>query len=98
MKTKMNMRKIRAATAAVVLFVLAHPAWAVMMSMTEFTLDFTKPAEFSKKATWGAESKTVSMSQDGLSMQALGNIGQGSKQFLQNWMDRYIDWVKKHAV
>jgi chromate reductase, NAD(P)H dehydrogenase (quinone) len=26
-----------------------------------------------------------------------GNIGAGSKQFLQNWMDRYVAWVKKHA-
>jgi chromate reductase len=25
-----------------------------------------------------------------------GNIGAGSKQFLQGWMDRYVDWVKKH--
>ena len=27
-----------------------------------------------------------------------GNIGAGSKQFLQNWMDRYAAWVKKHAA
>ncbi|HUG56992.1 MAG TPA: NAD(P)H-dependent oxidoreductase [Candidimonas sp.] len=26
-----------------------------------------------------------------------GNIGAGSKEFLQNWMDRYVAWVKKHA-
>lgn len=26
-----------------------------------------------------------------------GNIGAGSKEFLQNWMDRYVEWVKKHA-
>lgn len=26
-----------------------------------------------------------------------GNIGEGSKQFLQNWMDKYCAWVKKHA-
>jgi len=26
-----------------------------------------------------------------------GNIGADSKQFLQNWMDRYVAWVKKHA-
>lgn len=26
-----------------------------------------------------------------------GNIGAGSKKFLQNWMDRYVTWVKKHA-
>lgn len=25
------------------------------------------------------------------------NIGADSKQFLQNWMDRYVAWVKKHA-
>jgi chromate reductase, NAD(P)H dehydrogenase (quinone) len=33
---------------------------------------------------------------DGLFDEA-GNIGAGSKQFLQNWMDRYVAWVKKHA-
>lgn len=27
-----------------------------------------------------------------------GNIGAGSKQFLQIWMDRYVAWVKKHTV
>jgi chromate reductase len=26
-----------------------------------------------------------------------GNIGPGSRQFLQNWMDYYVAWVKKHA-
>jgi chromate reductase len=26
-----------------------------------------------------------------------GNIGSGSKQFLQNWIDRYVAWVKKHV-
>ncbi|PKN51815.1 MAG: NADPH-dependent FMN reductase [Deltaproteobacteria bacterium HGW-Deltaproteobacteria-13] len=26
-----------------------------------------------------------------------GNIGEGSKQFLQNWMDKYCALVKKHA-
>lgn len=25
-----------------------------------------------------------------------GNIGDASKAFLQNWMDRFVDWVKKH--
>jgi chromate reductase, NAD(P)H dehydrogenase (quinone) len=34
---------------------------------------------------------------DGLFDEA-GNIGADSKQFLQNWMDRYIAWVKKHTV
>ena len=34
---------------------------------------------------------------DGLFDEA-GDIGAGSKQFLQNWMDRYIAWVKKHAA
>jgi len=33
---------------------------------------------------------------DGLFDEA-GNIGADSKQFLQNWMDRYVAWVKKHA-
>jgi chromate reductase len=27
-----------------------------------------------------------------------GNIGAEKKQFLQNWMDKYVAWVKKHAV
>ena len=27
-----------------------------------------------------------------------GNIGAASKQFLQDWMNHYVAWVKKHAV
>lgn len=27
---------------------------------------------------------------------AAGDIGPASKQFLQNWMDQYVSWVKKH--
>jgi len=27
-----------------------------------------------------------------------GNIGDGSRKFLQNWMDQYVAWVKKHAA
>ena len=34
---------------------------------------------------------------DGLFDEA-GNIGADSKQFLQNWMDKYVVWVKKHAT
>jgi chromate reductase len=34
---------------------------------------------------------------DGLFDEA-GNIGADSKPFLQNWMDRYVDWVKKHTA
>jgi len=34
---------------------------------------------------------------DGLFDEA-GNIGADSTQFLQNWMDRYVAWVKKHAA
>lgn len=26
-----------------------------------------------------------------------GNIGEGSRKFLQGWMDRYVQWIKKHA-
>jgi chromate reductase len=26
-----------------------------------------------------------------------GNIGAGSRTFLQDWMDRYVAWVKKHV-
>lgn len=28
---------------------------------------------------------------------AEGNIGADSRKFLQNWMDQYVPWVKKHA-
>ena len=34
---------------------------------------------------------------DGL-FDAAGNIGADSKQFLQNWMDQYVAWVKKHTA
>jgi len=34
---------------------------------------------------------------DGLFNEA-GSIGADSKQFLQNWMDKYCAWVKKHAA
>lgn len=27
-----------------------------------------------------------------------GGIGEGSKKFLQGWMDQYVAWVKKHAA
>ena len=27
-----------------------------------------------------------------------GNLGTGSKKFLQNWMDQYVAWIKKHAA
>lgn len=27
-----------------------------------------------------------------------GSIGQGSKKFLQDWMDQYVVWIKKHAA
>ncbi|MFC3551696.1 NADPH-dependent FMN reductase [Lysobacter cavernae] len=26
-----------------------------------------------------------------------GGIGEGSRKFLQDWMDRYVAWVKKHT-
>jgi chromate reductase len=29
---------------------------------------------------------------------AAGDIGAGSKGFLQGWMDRYVAWVEKHAT
>lgn len=34
---------------------------------------------------------------DGLFDEA-GNIGEGSRKFLQVWMDQYVSWVKKHAA
>ncbi len=27
-----------------------------------------------------------------------GAIGEASKEFLQNWMDHYVAWIKKHAA
>ena len=33
---------------------------------------------------------------DGLFDEA-GDIGEGSRKFLQSWLDRYVAWVKKHA-
>lgn len=27
-----------------------------------------------------------------------GEISQGSRQFVQTWMDRYVAWVEKHAA
>lgn len=27
-----------------------------------------------------------------------GNIGEGSRTFLQGWMDRYVSWVKQHTA
>jgi len=33
---------------------------------------------------------------DGL-FDGAGNIGADNKKFLQNWMDQYVAWVKKHA-
>ena len=34
---------------------------------------------------------------DGL-FDEVGDIGTASKKFLQNWMDHYVAWVKKHTV
>jgi chromate reductase len=34
---------------------------------------------------------------DGL-FDSSGNIGSESHKFLQNWMDKYVAWVKKHAL
>lgn len=34
---------------------------------------------------------------DGLFDEA-GDIGPGSKKFLQSWMDNYVAWVKKHSA
>jgi len=33
---------------------------------------------------------------DGL-FDADGNVGEGSRKFLQGWVDAYVAWVKKHA-
>jgi chromate reductase len=34
---------------------------------------------------------------DGL-FEASGDIGAGSREFLQGWMDRYVAWVQQHAA
>ena len=34
---------------------------------------------------------------DGLFDEA-GNIGADSRQFLQKWMDAYVDWIKRHTL
>ena len=34
---------------------------------------------------------------DGL-FDADGNVGKGSRQFLQGWLDRYLAWVRAHAA
>ncbi len=34
---------------------------------------------------------------DGL-FEADGSIGPGSRKFLQGWMDRYVQWVRRHAA
>jgi chromate reductase, NAD(P)H dehydrogenase (quinone) len=34
---------------------------------------------------------------DGLFDEA-GNIGEGSKKFLQGWMNQYVAWIKSHAT
>jgi chromate reductase len=26
-----------------------------------------------------------------------GNLGEGSRKFMQGWMDKYVAWIKKHA-
>jgi chromate reductase len=37
------------------------------------------------------------LAKDGL-FDADGGIGDGSRPFLQGWMDRYVAWVKRHAA
>jgi len=39
--------------------------------------------------------ETFIQAKEGL-FDAAGDIGPGSKAFLQNWMDLYVAWVKKH--
>ena len=43
------------------------------------------------------QSETSIHVKDGLFDEA-GNLGADSKQFLQNWMDQYVAWVKKHTA
>jgi len=41
--------------------------------------------------------ETFIQAKEGLFDEA-GNIGAGSKDFLQGWMNQYVAWVKKHAA
>ena len=27
-----------------------------------------------------------------------GSLGEGSRKFLQGWMDQYVAWIRKHAA
>ena len=44
-----------------------------------------------------AQPEIFIQAKDGLFDEA-GDIGPGSKKFLQNWMDRYVAWVRMHAA
>ena len=44
-----------------------------------------------------AQPEAFIQSKEGL-FDAAGNIGSDSRQFLQNWVDRYAAWVVKHAA
>ena len=44
-----------------------------------------------------AQPEAFIQSKEGL-FDAAGNIGSDSRQFLQNWVDRYAAWVIKHAA
>ncbi|CAG9933364.1 hypothetical protein [Candidatus Nitrotoga arctica] len=46
--------------------------------------------------TFGQSEASVHV-RDGLFDEA-GDIDEGSKKFLQNWIDHYVAWVKKHAA
>ena len=43
-----------------------------------------------------AQPEALIHARDGLFDEA-GNIGEGSRKFMQNWMDQYVAWVKRHA-
>jgi chromate reductase len=43
-----------------------------------------------------AQPEALIQARDGLFDEA-GNIGEGSRKFMQNWMDQYVAWVKRHA-
>ncbi len=74
MKTKMNLWGILAGAAAIVLFLLACPASAQMLSTSKFSLDLTKPQELNKKAKWGTPSPSIQLTKEGLVNQASENI------------------------
>jgi chromate reductase len=50
--------------------------------------------------TLGQPEMYLQMTDDLFTQDAQGNttIGEGSRKFVQGWMDRYLEWVRRHAA